>query len=102
MTVTFLRIIAWNANGLNARAQELDVFLKINNIDVALISDTLFGKFFLLKLWDTHTAYWTLHLSGRAREGTAILIKQNILHFQQEEIRAIHASYYNYDKPRGC
>jgi len=86
MTVTFLRIIAWNANGLNSRAQELDVFLKMNNIDVALISETHFSEIFFIKIMG-YTAYWTLHPSGRARGGTAILIKQNILHFQQEEIR---------------
>lgn len=86
MAVTFLRIIAWNANGLNARAQELDVFLRINNIDVALISETHFTEKNFIKIMG-YKAYWTLHPSGRARGGTAILIKQNILHFQQEEIK---------------
>lgn len=39
---SFLRIITWNANGLIQRAHELEIFLRMNNVDIALISETHF------------------------------------------------------------
>ena len=86
MNHSLLRIMTWNANGLSQRAHELDLFLKTNSIDVALISETHFSQRSFIKITG-YTAYWTTHPSERARGGTAIFIKQNIVHFMQEEIR---------------
>lgn len=86
MINSFLRILTWNANGLNQRVQELEVFLRENNTDIALISETHFTHKNYLKI-KGYSAYWTTHPSERARGGTALLIKQNIKHFQQKEIK---------------
>ena len=86
MINSFLRIITWNANGLNQRAHELEIFLHTNNIDIALISETHFSNknHFKIRGFDS---YWTTHPSERARGGSAVLIKSNIKHYQQENIR---------------
>lgn len=86
MSKQSLRIITWNANGLSQRAQELEIFLRTNNIDIALISEAHSSNKNHIKI-KGFCAYWTTHPSERARGGTAILIKQNIQHYQQEEIR---------------
>lgn len=85
---SFLRIITWNANGLVQRAQEVEIFLRTNNIDIALISEMHFTNKNYIRI-SGYSAYWTTHPSERARGDTAILIKQNIQHFQQEEIREL-------------
>lgn len=86
MTNSFLRIVTWNANGLNQRAQELETFLHTNNIDIALISETHFSNKSYIKITGFNS-YWTTHPSERARGGSAVLIKNNIKHHQQENIR---------------
>ena len=60
MINSFLRIITWNANGLNQRAHELEIFLHTNNIDIALISETHFSNknHFKIRGFDS---YWTTH-----------------------------------------
>lgn len=40
--VNSLRIVTWNANGLSQRVNELEIFLNLNHIDIALISETHF------------------------------------------------------------
>jgi exonuclease III len=37
---TSLRISAWNANGLKHHVQEIILFLKINKIDILLVSES--------------------------------------------------------------
>ena len=81
-----LRIITWNANGLNQRIHELEIFLRTNNIDIALISETHFSNKNYIRIRG-FCAYWTTHPSERSRGGTAILIKQSIQHYQQEKIK---------------
>lgn len=81
----FLRIVTWNANGLKERTQELEIFLRINNIDIALVSETHFTEksYFKINGYDT---FWTNHPSERARGGSAIIIKNNIKYHKQEDI----------------
>lgn len=86
MTDTSLRIVAWNANGLAKRSRELEMFLRLNNIDIALISETHFTDKSYLKIYG-FMIYYTTYPSGRAHAATAIIIKNNIEHFQQAEIR---------------
>jgi len=45
-----LRIIAWNANGLVQRKQELEDFLHNENIDIALVSEIHFTPWTVLKI----------------------------------------------------
>ncbi|VVC28797.1 Endonuclease/exonuclease/phosphatase [Cinara cedri] len=61
-----LRIVAWNANGLVQRKQDLDNFLNTENINIALISEIHFTSWTVLKK-KNYKIYTTLHPSGRAR-----------------------------------
>ncbi len=89
MINSFLRIITWNANGLNERALELEIFLRLHNIDIALISETHFThkNFLKMKGYDIHC---TNHPSERARGGSAIIVKNNIKYNLHENIVEDH------------
>jgi exonuclease III len=78
-----LRFIAWNANGLVQHKQELDDFLPIENIDIALVSEIHFTPLTVLKIRN-YNIYTTLRPSSKARGGTAIFIKDSIKHFELE------------------
>ncbi|GBP66443.1 RNA-directed DNA polymerase from mobile element jockey [Eumeta japonica] len=78
-----LKIITWNANGLAARRLELEMFLNMNKIDIALISETRFTSKSFLSV-KGYTTYNTNHPSGNAHGGTAVLIKCNIKHHSLE------------------
>lgn len=66
-------ILTWNANGLAARMNELEVFLNyINHIDVAMISETYFTTKNYVKIRG-YSAYWTTHPSGRVLEEGQLL-----------------------------
>lgn len=85
-------IILWNANGLSQHRQEILIFLKNNKVDVMLISETHFTKKSFIH-FPQYTIYNTLHPSGTARGGTAVIIKTNIKHheiekYQQDNIQA--------------
>lgn len=86
MTDSSLRIIIWNSNGLALRSKDLEVFLKYKYINMALISKTHFISKNYLKI-SGFTVYHITHPSGRAHTGTAIIIKNSVKHFPQEEIR---------------
>lgn len=89
MSNSFLRFMNWNANGLNERAQELEIFLRMKNIDIALISETHFTNKSHIKI-KGFDAHWTNHPSERARGGSAIIIKENIKYHIQESIQKKH------------
>ena len=84
MTDSTLQILTWNANGLRQRTQEIETLLKIKYIDIALISEAHITHKDQLKILGFKT-YWTSHPSGRARAGTAILVKANINHHELED-----------------
>lgn len=74
-----LKIAVWNANGLMNHLLELKTFISINEIDIALISETHFTKKNFAKIdgYDIHT---TNHPAGTARGGTAIIVRSDIKH----------------------
>jgi len=79
MTDISIRIIIWNANGLALRSKELEIFLKQNNIAIALISETHLTSKSHLKMF-RFKAYHTTHSNSKAHTGSAIIIKNNIKH----------------------
>ena len=81
-----LRILTWNANRLSQRAQELEIFLNLNRIDATLISETHFTQQSRVKIFG-YSVYHTNHPNGRARGGSAVLIRNNIRHFEHEPIK---------------
>ncbi|VVC27523.1 Pre-C2HC domain,Endonuclease/exonuclease/phosphatase,Zinc finger [Cinara cedri] len=84
-----LRIIAWNANGLVQRRQELEDLLYSENIDIALISEIHFTTWTYLKIRN-YRIYTTIHPSGKARGGTAVIIKESIKHYELEKYSVNH------------
>lgn len=84
-----LRIITWNANGLVQRKQELEDLLHRDNIDIALISEIHFTARTFLKIRNYQT-YITLHPSGKARGGSAVIIKDSIKHHEHDKYSENH------------
>ncbi|CAB3252036.1 unnamed protein product [Arctia plantaginis] len=73
-------------NMMDQRRQELELFLKLERVDVALISETRFTPktHFQLK---NYMVYTTNHPSGNSHGGTAIIIKENIKHYLSGETK---------------
>ena len=76
-----MRIALWNANGLTQHKFELELFLKQQQIDVMLISETHFTDKNYLKIYG-YNFYHTQHPSGKAHGGTGIIIKSSIKHYE--------------------
>ena len=69
-----LHIALWNSNGILQKLPEVESFLKINNINVLLVTEThLTSKNYIkIAYYDT---YHTEHPDGKAHGGTAIIIQ---------------------------
>jgi exonuclease III len=72
-----LRIALWNANGLTNHKLELQNFLNIHKIDVALISETNFTTRTVFKI-PNYKVYHIPHPDDRAHGGAAIIIRNSI------------------------
>ncbi|KAI5744405.1 hypothetical protein M8J76_001994 [Diaphorina citri] len=85
-----LRILAWNANGFTQqnRKRELEVFLHLQKIDIALISETHFTSqsYFHIPNYKT---YMTHRPDGKSFGGTAVLVKANIPHHESTHYQTI-------------
>jgi exonuclease III len=81
-----LKIVVWNANGLLNHIPEVKTFLYSNDIDIMLISETHFTHKSYLKI-SKYNVYHTMHPDGTAHGGTAIIIKNNIIHHVDQEYR---------------
>ena len=75
-----LNIGLWNANGIRTRIYELQHFIITNSIDVMLICETRLNPYFKTPLFKGYSAYFTHHPDGSCHGGTAVLIKENIVH----------------------
>lgn len=90
--MTSLRIAAWNINGLAPNKQELEILLKVNKVDIALISETHLNDNKIIKI-DNYCVYNTNHPDSTSHGGSAIIIKNNIKHnihseFQEDWLQA--------------
>ncbi|KAJ8735272.1 hypothetical protein PYW07_006892 [Mythimna separata] len=81
-----LRIATWNVNGLSSHTQELEVLLKANKVDIALISKTHLNDHKKVKI-DNYSIYNTNHPDCTAHGGSAVIIKNNIKHHLHSEFR---------------
>lgn len=82
-----LRIATWNANGIQNRKYELEVFLKEQHIDVCLLSETHSTKQSYLKIHG-YQIYQTIHPDNQARGGTAVIIKNHIKHHEMQQYQS--------------
>lgn len=75
-----INLLCWNANGLQIRENELEVFLHQNNIDAVLISETHLVSTANSPKICNYDVYLANHPSGQARDGSAVLIKKSLHH----------------------
>lgn len=80
----FIRIMEWNANGLIQHKNELQAILDKENIDICLICETHFTKQSFIR-FKNYSVYHTIHPSNNARGGSAIIVKSNIDHYEEEK-----------------
>jgi exonuclease III len=83
--ISSLRILSWNANGLQSHQKELQVVLDTDKIDVCLISETHFTSQSYVK-FKGYSVYHTIHPNNTPRGGSAVVIKENIQHFEDVKI----------------
>jgi len=76
---TQLRIVLWNANGLARHTEEIKTYLRLQNVDAMLISETHFTAKSSIRI-PHYSIYDTQHPDGTAHGGTAIIIKSSIKH----------------------
>jgi hypothetical protein len=74
----------WNANGLLQHQHELQVILSTENIDICLISETHFTKESFIR-FKNYITYHTVHPANTARGGSAIILRNNIKHYEEEK-----------------
>ena len=88
-----LRLALWNANGLSSHRLELQTFLDIHKIDIALISETHFTSRTVFRL-PRYTVFHTTHPDDTAHGGAAVVIRSSLRHhehlrLQTNELQAI-------------
>lgn len=79
-----LRIVTWNANGILQHQTELQVFLDVQKIDICLVSETHLTNQNYLKLRG-YSIYVTVHPENTARGGSAVIVKDNIKHYEEQK-----------------
>lgn len=80
-----ISIATWNANGVLNKKLALELFLKTKNIDVCLLSETHMTRQSKLKIVG-FTCYNASHPSNKPRGGSAILVKNSLLHHEECKI----------------
>lgn len=80
-----LKIVTWNANGLHNHLSELNLFLKNENIDICLVSESHNTKqsYINIKGYAKYNAY---HPRNLARGGVTIFVKEKIKHHEYSKI----------------
>ena len=91
MNSTF-KVMTWNANGLQQHQQELQAVLDTEKVDVCLVSETHFTRQSYI-MFRGYKVYHTTHPKNTARGGSAVIINENIQHYEEtkyemEEIQA--------------
>ncbi len=80
MTSSSIKILNWNANGLLHRKLELESFLHMHDIDVALVSETHLCSYLNIPKIHNYSVYLANHPSGATRGGSMVIIKKSISH----------------------
>jgi len=89
---TPLHVVLRNANGFFNHTLELQTFLNMHKIDIALISETHFIARTVFKI-PHYTVYRTIHPDDTAHGGAAVILRSSIrhhelLHYQSDKIQA--------------
>jgi hypothetical protein len=81
-----LKIMAWNANGLPHRQQELEIVLHSERIDVCLVSETHLTNQSFIKI-KGYKFYHTVHPDNTGKGGSAVIVRENVQHTEELEYR---------------
>ena len=84
-----LRVATWNINGLAPNVEDAKIMMKVNKIDILLISEAHCTENSNIKIKD-HNVYHTNHPDGTGHAGTAIVIRSNIKHHLLPEYKTNH------------
>ena len=66
----------------------MEVFLRLNNIDVCLVTETHSTKQTYIKIRGYKT-YQTIHPDNKAKGGSAIIIKESIKHYEECHLQSV-------------
>lgn len=77
--MTSLRIAAWNINGLLHNKHEVLNLIKMNKLDIVLISEAHLTDTATLCIKE-YCVYTTCHPDGKSHAGTAIIVKKTVKH----------------------
>uniref|UniRef100_A0A1Y1LWU6 Endonuclease/exonuclease/phosphatase domain-containing protein n=1 Tax=Photinus pyralis TaxID=7054 RepID=A0A1Y1LWU6_PHOPY len=80
-TISQIKILNWNANGIKKQLNLLKCFLTRHSIDIACISETHLGHSEKLKI-SGYRIYRTDRNANIASGGVAIIIKHKIIHHE--------------------
>lgn len=99
----FLRIAAWNINGLSPNKHEVELFIKNNKIDILLISESHMTDERVIFIRG-YNVYYTNHPDGTSHAGTAVIIKDTIKqhplqNFKQAYLQATVVSIDDWQGP---
>jgi hypothetical protein len=86
MPINNLRILNWNANGIQNNKKQLQLVLTDQKIDVCFISETHLTNKSYLKIKD-YEIYHTPHPDNQAHGGSAVLIRNNIKHVEEQKMQ---------------
>jgi len=81
-----LRLALWNANGLSSHRLELQKFLDMHEIDIALISETYFMSRTVFRL-PRYTVFHSIHPDDTAHGGAAFIIHSSQRHHEHLRIQ---------------
>ncbi|CAH2097816.1 unnamed protein product [Euphydryas editha] len=84
-----LKIATWNINGLSPNKSEVDILLKIHDLDILLISETHFTNSNHVNI-SNYNIYTTNHPDGTAHGGTAVVIRSSIEHYELPQFKTEH------------
>ncbi len=97
--INSIKIICWNANGLSNKKADFATFLHLNDIDIALISESHCTSYINRPKIQNYSVYLANHPTDVARGGSAVFIKDSLYHYDvgayvtdsiQASIIAIH------------
>jgi len=80
------QIVIWNANGLARNKPEVEVYLKTNQVDVMLVSETHFTTRSHLKI-PGYEVVNALHQADRIRGGATVIVRSGLLYEEMEPVQ---------------
>jgi len=87
------KIAQWNVDGLLQHKQEIEFFLRHNEIDILLISETHFANKSYFNIAN-YTTYCTNYPDQTVHAGTPVIIKIKLYRFELPKYELDHLLYF--------